>query len=251
MSEYTTIWEDFELPSKGLIYDKPFNPKVSIRSMTTAEEMKRLSPTETPYKVMSDIIEDCLKTKLPVHVCDLSIGDYQYLLHKLRVVTYGKDYKMIATCPHCQNTSLITANLDDIPVHNWDENLSEYKIIKLPKSNFVIELNFQTPHDLDIITYKAKEMKKQKKNSIDYSILFTIMSLINKIDGREPPNQEVLMDFVMNLPARDVSYLLTKANELTTKVGIDSNIKVSCTNCGKSFDAPFRITSEFFGPTED
>ena len=249
--EYVTIWEDFELPSKGLIYDKVIDPKVSLRSMTTAEEMKRLSPTETPYKVMSDIIEDCMKDKPKIHVCDMCIGDYQFLLHKLRVVTYGKEYKMVASCPYCGNTEMITANLDNIDLHIWDSAAAEKKLITLPVTNFTIELNFQTPHDLDLIAYRAKEMKKEKKNNLDYSMLFTVMSLIKKIDGREPVNQGILKDFVWNLPTRDVIFILNRATELAKEIGLDNNIKVDCSNCGKQFDAPFRITSEFFGPSEN
>ena len=67
MVNESTIWEGFTLPSKGLVYSKPINPNVELRSMTTAEEMERLSPSETPYKVMSSIIEKCMKEKT---VCD-------------------------------------------------------------------------------------------------------------------------------------------------------------------------------------
>ena len=58
-----TIFESFTLPSKGLIYNKEIDPHVTLRSMTTMEEMKRLSPSDTPYKVMSDIIEACMQEK--------------------------------------------------------------------------------------------------------------------------------------------------------------------------------------------
>ena len=250
-NSYNTIWEEFELPSKGLIYDKTINPNIKLRSMTTAEEMKRLSHTETPYKVMSDIIEDCMQDKPKIHVCDLSLGDYQFLLHKLRIVTYGTEYKMMSTCPFCDFTSLITSNLDDIKVSTWNDSIKEKKVIKLPVSNFVIELNFQTPHDLDLIAYKTKEMRKEKKTNIDYSVLFTLMSLIKSVDGNQFLNQDILKDFVMNLPARDATYILNKATELNKQVGLDTNIKVTCPNCGREFNAPFRITAEFFGPTED
>lgn len=250
MLDYTTIWEDFQLPSKGLIYDKPLNPNISLRSMTTAEEMRRLSPTKTPYKVMSDIIEDCMQPKLPVHVCDLSLGDYQYLLHKLRIVTYGTDYKMICTCPSCQQTNLTVANLDDLEVHTYSDDILAKKLIKLPVSNFEIELKFQTPHDMDLIAYQAEEYKKQKKNNVDYSMLFTLMSLISSIDGK-PVDPKFLKDFVIQLPARDGAYILNKATELNTQIGVDAKIKVTCPFCGKEFNAPFRITSEFFGPSEN
>ena len=74
-----TIAQDFVLPSKGLIYNQSVNPNVKIRSMTTAEEMKRLAYTETPYKLMSEIIDDCLVTKPGISAYDMCLGDYQFI----------------------------------------------------------------------------------------------------------------------------------------------------------------------------
>lgn len=250
MNTINTIWEDFELPSKGMIYDKPINPRISLRSMTVAEEMKRLSPTETPYKVMSDIIEDCMKDKPAIHVSDMCIGDYQYLLHKIRIVTYGPYYKMSVTCPECHSTQEITINLDDLEVKRWSEDLINEQLIKLPVSNKTIELKFQTPHDLDLVAYRAKEMKSKLKSSIDFSLLFTIISLIKTIDGRVPTGEE-LQEFVKTLPTKDANYILDRANKLTDKVGIDTTVKMTCAQCGHKFEGPFRITTEFFGPSND
>ena len=49
MKDYT-ISESFTLPSKGLIYDKKFDPIITLHSMQTRHEMMRLSPGEYPYK---------------------------------------------------------------------------------------------------------------------------------------------------------------------------------------------------------
>ena len=51
-----TIGEGVELPSKGLIYGKQVNPHIELRSMTARDEMKRLSPSTTQFKTLSDII---------------------------------------------------------------------------------------------------------------------------------------------------------------------------------------------------
>lgn len=112
----TTIFENFVLPSGGAIYGTFVNPNVTLRSMTTMEEMKRLSPTDTPYKVMSDIIEDCMKPKPAIHVYEMCLGDYQYLLHKLRIVTYGPDYKMTVKCKDCGETTESIGNLESLQI---------------------------------------------------------------------------------------------------------------------------------------
>lgn len=242
------VYETFELPSKGLIYQQPINPKISIRSMTTLEEMRRLTPSDTPYKAMSDIIESCLETPPDIHVYNMSLSDYQFLLHKLRIVTYGPEYKMLVKCKECGAITESIADLDSLPLLEWSENIVNMMNITLPKCNSEIELRFQTPRDLDLIAYRNKEMRKRTKQPIDYSIMFTLMSTIAKVDGRILSETE-LEEFVKNLQSKDANYLLNKATELNNAIGLENKIKVSCLECEAESEAPFRITSEFFGPT--
>ena len=82
-----------------------------MRSMTTVEEMKRLSHSEDAYRLISEIIDDCILDNLGISCYDMHIGDYQYLLHRLRVVTYGSEYKVTTQCPYCGHTD--TYKLDE------------------------------------------------------------------------------------------------------------------------------------------
>ena len=244
----TSIYEKFILPSNGKIYETEINPNVTLRSMTTIEEMKRLSPTDMPYKTMSDIIEGCMQETPVIPVYDMSLGDYQYFLHKLRIVTYGPEYKMNIKCSECGKVSESIADLESLPISEWDPTVLDNQIITLPKSKHQIELKFQTPYDLDMINYKAKETKKRTKQNIDYSILYTIVSLIKKVDGAVL-NSIDLEEFVKMLPNMDANFIVNKASEFNRKVGLDNRITVKCSECGAEMEVPFRITSEFFGPT--
>lgn len=245
-----TIFESFTLPSKGLIYNKEVNPHITLRSMTTMEEMKRLSPTESPYKIMSDIIEACMQEKPSISVYDMSLGDYQFLLHKIRIVTYGPEYKMLVKCNECGSVTESIADLDSLAINEYTPDIIKQKKITLPKSKKEIVLRFQTPHDLDQIAYLSNEMKKRTKQNIDYSVLYTLMSLIETVDGQilEPIAME---EFIKTLPSRDANYILNHANKLTSAIGVDNQITLKCSSCGAQMTTPFRITSEFFGPTID
>ena len=245
-----TIFESFILPSKGLIYDKEVNPQITLRSMTTMEEMKRLSPTETPYKVMSDIIEACMQEKPSIPVYDMSLGDYQFLLHKIRIVTYGPEYKMLIKCNECGQVTESIADLDSLEVHEFTPDIIKQKMITLPKTKKQIVLRFQTPHDLDQIAYLSGEMRKRTKQNIDYSVLYTLMSLIETVDGQILDSVS-MEEFIKKLPSKDANYILNQANKLSACIGVDNQITIKCSSCGASMKTPFRITSEFFGPTTD
>ena len=147
-----TIGEGFILPSCGKIYDKAVNPNVELRSMTARDEMKRLSPSATQFKKLADIIESCMIEKPAVHVYDMALGDYEFLLHKLRIVTYGPNYKMTVQCPHCFETFEGEANLEQLQVVDFDEEkFKSLQTFTLPTSGDIIKIKFQTPRMLDEI----------------------------------------------------------------------------------------------------
>jgi predicted RNA-binding Zn-ribbon protein involved in translation (DUF1610 family) len=246
-----TISESYSLPSKGLIYDKPIDPGFTVRSMTTAEEMKRLSPTETPYKVMSEIIEDCLVKKLDIPVYDLCIGDYQFLLHKLRIVTYGPDYKMAIQCPNCGEVTVSKISLDSLNVQEYDNSIQGLNTLTLPQSGKRVELKIQTPRIIEEIMIKTKELKKKMKDTIiDPSLLVTLQHIIKTVDG-QVLNVASLETFVRKLPMKDANILLQAAKKLNEKVGLDTEVVAKCGSCGYDVVTTFRPTSEFFGPTID
>lgn len=244
-----SIGETFVLPSKGLLYAEKFDPHVTLRSMTTEEEMRRLSPSGTEYKNMADAIQKCLETKLPIDVYDMCLGDYQFLLHKLRIVTYGSEYKMSMQCPHCGEVVQSTIDLNDLDVVEFDEKTFGSMELTLPVTKKTITLTLQTPRILDSITEKAKELKrKTKEQGVNYTILFATMSFIAKVDG-ERLDEIQLEKFVRKLPMKDVYAIIQKGDELNRKVGLDTMVLAKCPECGYESVVTFRIQPEFFGPT--
>ena len=248
MSQNYTIAESYTLPSKGLIYSEPINPSIKIRSMTTEEEMRRLAPSDTPYKTMCDIIEDCLVEKPGMSVYDMCLGDYQFLLHKLRIVTYGTDYKMMETCPNCGETHEVKISLDDLQEIEFDESLLEAKKILLPVSKKEVVLKLQTPRSLDEIALRTKELKRKiKDKSYDPGLMVTLGVLIDTVDNRKLSVVE-LETFVKKLPMKDATLIIQTADKLNRGVGLDTSVIVSCDSCGYDAVTTFRLSSEFFGP---
>lgn len=247
----TTIVEDYLLPSLGKIYGEKFDPHVRIRSMTVAEEMKRLTPTDMPYKTMCSIIDDCLETKLPISVYDMCIGDYQYLLHKLRVVTYGNSYTLTIRCPFCGSFFDHTINLDEQKVHEYDDSMRDLLSFTLPVTGKTITIGMQTPSDLDRIEQKKKQLKKDFPDmKDDPTLMLNLSTIIKSIDG-EPVNPITIDTVIKNLPMKDSNKIIRQANKLNGKVGVDINILGTCPDCKNDVLTTFRYTSEFFRPTDD
>ena len=127
MMDYT-IANEYTLPSEGKVYSQNVTPQFKLRSMTTVEEMKRLNHSDKPYKTLAEILDDCLVEDIGISAYDLCLADYQYMLHKLRIVTYGPNYKVDSVCPYCGSTNHLTTNLDELTVKPLNKELFDKAI---------------------------------------------------------------------------------------------------------------------------
>lgn len=254
--DFYTLAETYTLPSGGLIYGKKINPEVKIRSMTTVEEMRRLSHTDTPYKTLCDIIDACIVNDIGISSYDMHLGDYQFLLHRLRVVTYGSNYPSSSMCPICGTVNKVTLDLDKLKLKTLDEDSAQEYLklfdLELPRTKKKLKLKFTTPRDLDEVEKEEKEyMAENPEEKLNMDYLFSLMHLIKTVDGKVP-NPILLRDFLKKLPLMDTNAILQREIKINNEVGIDTTIENKCSNskCGAKYKTSFRITSEFFGPTE-
>ena len=245
-----TIMEGYTLPSKGKIYTKTVNPHIELRSMTAREEMRRLSPSSTPLKTLADIIEDCCIEKPAIHVYDMSLGDYEFLLHKLRIVTYGEDYKVSLRCPECGELIETVTKLGQLEVKEFDEEeVKNLQTFSLPKSGHVITLNFTSPRMMEEIEVKVKDMKRRYKTAtINFETLVKLLVNIDFVDGEKKSELE-LEKIVTNLPAMDLQKILNNIDKLNQKIGLDNILYLTCPKCGEELTTFFRFGPEFFRPT--
>ena len=247
-----SIVEEYTLPSLGKVYTQKINPVVKLRSMTTEEEMRRLAPNERQYKNLCDIIDACIVDPIGISAYDMCIADYQFLLHKLRIVTYGSEYKMVSTCPYCNTVNEHTINLNDLSVKECSiEGISKYMEIDLPKTGKHVKITLQTPRMIDEVTLQNKELKRKSKGTAaDSTLVYTLMSIVSTIDGEylDPVKKE---DFIRKLPMMDTNYIMRHAQKLVESFGIDTRVEQICGLCGLDYNGSFRFTSEFFGPSID
>lgn len=245
-----TIGETVELPSKGLIYDKQIDPHISLRSMTARDEMKRQNPSSTQFRNLAEIIEGCMIEKPAVHVYDMAIGDYEFLLHKLRVITYGDEYKISIRCPHCGELVDTVAHLDSLAVKDFDiDEFEKKRTIVLPKSGKSVRLRFQTPRMLDEAEAQVKDLKRRFGTAdIAFDLLVLLKSVIDTVDGNRLEGKD-LETWINALPAMDMTKIVNSVDELNAMVGIDNKLFVDCSKCGGEVRTSFRYGPEFFRPT--
>lgn len=251
MNDYT-IAETFTIPSKGRIYGVPVNPEVKLRSMTTADEMKRVSHTDFPYKAMAELIDSCIVGDKPgISAYDMCIGDYQFLMHRLRVVTYGSSYKMAVKCPICDNIFISDFDLDTLKVYEYDDSYDSLMEVSLPQTKAKIRLKMQTPRIIEgINTRKSEMMKKGGASAADPTYILTLMAMIDTVNGESLPEPK-LDNFVRRLPMMDANILTQKYEKFCNAIGVGNVCTIECPNCKEKFSTSFRLTTEFFRPSID
>ena len=246
-----TLMEGYELPSRGKIYDVPVDSHVELRSMTARDEMKRLAPSTTPLKTLADIIEGCMIEKPKIHVYDMALGDYEYLLHKVRVVTYGENYKITTRCPECGETIETVAKLNSLDVKEFDEDaFNALREFTLPASGKRVTLNFLTPRLVELMDTRAKELqRKYKSANIDFDTMTRLEVSINTIDGQKLGPTD-LDSLVNSLPSKDLVKILNSIDKLNQYIGLDNQLFLTCPKCQNEFINFFRFGPEFFRPTD-
>lgn len=244
--------ETVKLPSEGLIYDFPVNPEVKLKSMTTDHEMLRLNPSgERTYKNMADIIDDCIVGGIESLGCssyDLCIGDFQFLMYKLRIITHGNEYEVSSQCPLCKQESDSTIDLDSLQISTYSDELMQYLEFALPVTNHTIQLKPQTPRMYDDAKIKALDMKRKYPNYTgDFQLLTNMMSMIKTVDSKALYGSE-LENFIRNLPLKDSNLIVGYADKITEAIGYTNRIWQVCPVCGYNYASNFRITGAFFRP---
>lgn len=251
MNNYS-IAEEYTLPSLGKVYDVKVNPIVKLKSMTTEHELRRLSPSERPYKTICEIIDDCMVEDPGISSYDMCLADYMFLLYKLRTVTYGPIYPTENKCPFCASTNELKINLDELEVTKYDDNnFAELSQFTLPKTGKNIKIRMQTPRMLDDINVRNKETQRRTKGqSGDSAFLYTIEDMIDTVNGKVI-DIITLEDFVRQLPMMDTNYIAQHAQKLVESFGIKNTIDNTCPVCGLDYTSSFRIGQEFFRPRID
>lgn len=228
--------------SLGMKMEKEFR----LRAMTTLEEKIRLS--SPGFATLARVIQNCLVNNKDIDVRDLKLFDFQYLMYKVRTVTYGAGYPVQITCPHCKRQFTNTFDLSALKVNEVPSDFSEpIKIGPLPVSKDVLECRMLTARDyIDLPDECDEFLKKYPDYDGDPEFILDLCRRVLTVNGKEIPN---LRSYLEQLHARDYQYFSKKYLDLTNGFGIDTTVNVECPYCKEKRLLALPMTSEFFRPS--
>lgn len=248
-NNHVSIEEIYQIPGYPL-YGNQFEKDFRIRAMTTREEKIRLSAPG--FKTLARVIQNCLVNNQDVDVRDLKLFDFQYLMFKVRTITYGPEYKINIMCPYCGKRMDASIDLDKLKVNTVPEDFKEpIRIGPLPISKDTLECKLFSLRDyLDVIDEAIEFEKNYPEYDGDPRFVLDLCKRVVSVNGKSPdsvlPN---LRTYIENMHARDYQYFSSKYEEIFNSFGIDAIVNLKCDSCGGEYRTKLPMTDEFFRPT--
>jgi DNA-directed RNA polymerase subunit RPC12/RpoP len=227
-----------DLPGK-VAYEKPFN--VQIRCITPVEQKYILSLSQKEQKSSKEYTEFLKKLiqidNPEVTFEDLYWFDVQYLLYKIRYLTYAKyPIKLVFKCMECGEEINKELEIGELQI---DEPNIENNIIELDNLGKVKIRNKIVRDDIDIETFIKR----------------------NKIDPEDVQTRLLLIDLCLikdNHSLEDV-YRMAENGEITASDiiaiekwiedniwGVKEELLVKCPACGKEVSRGYMLSIEDF-----
>ena len=248
MAEYKFPTEVVDLPSKGKLYPKD-NPlskgEVELKYMTAKEEDSLTSINLIRKGIVIDKVLESLIIDRKIKVDDLLIGDKNALMISARILGYGKEYEVRATCGECNETGDLKVDCTLLKDIELSDDVKENKFsMNLPATKVVIEFKLLNSAEERMVDKEVEAMKKIQPD-IDYTNSFRFKKMILSVDGET--TRSVINDFVDNkFLALDSLEFRRHLNKITP--GVDMNYEYICSSCDHIQEVMVPLGTGFFWP---
>lgn len=215
---------EVSLPSENRIYKLIDESKpITIRPMTFEDEKSLINSEDEDSNSINLLLSRCVSN---INVGDLLQIDKFYLLMKLREISYGDDYKTLMICSHCNAENPMTIKLSELNVNPVPDDFCEPIKHTLPVLGKEVILRYP----------RVKDERFLENDALD-----SIWRFVESIDGQT--NKAVISKVIEKLPLVDVKTIFKL---IKTDFGIDTRIKMKCSECGELSVKELPINANFF-----
>lgn len=186
---------------------------------------------------IGNITPETAKSKWKEVIRDLTVGDQDYIIMKLREISVGEELELKQVCPHCKAELTTFVDIDEIEITPFS---GEFEIsFELPKGYT----------DKDGEVHKTGIMRVA--TGLDREILLPVASkniakgntmMITRLCTFDS-GLTVTADVMSSLTLRDRKYLQELQRD--NAFGYDSHMDMTCPECGEDFRTVINPTSFF------
>ena len=235
LSEY---YEKVSLPSNGFLYGDEIPKEVELIPIKTSEEKLLLGNYSDDSTFVTKILNSCISQKFDSS--DLTEPDRNYLMMRLRAISYSDSFKIQYTCSSCGSQETAEVTIDDLEVVELNSKEDAYPVVELPVSKLKLTLKPITGKDSSVLS------KKLKSNREEYYIelLASRVELLTAPNGQTTQLYREIKRVISDLIGKDSSTLRDAIEE--SDFGIKTDIEAECSACGASNTASISIDKDFF-----
>jgi predicted RNA-binding Zn-ribbon protein involved in translation (DUF1610 family) len=252
--DFVSPTEFVELPSKGLAYSEehPLHGQdvIEIRYMTAKDE--DILTSETLLRkglALERLLENIIINKT-IDPKTMLIGDRNAVIIAARASGYGNTYETKTTCPNCGTGASMVFDLSTPKIQELNFESLEFItknetgnfVIKLPQTDFSVEVRLLTGKDEQYLTQLAQNKKKNKLG--DSAMTDQYKMMIVSVEG--VTDKSTLAKFIEVMPASDSRFLRKAYKSIIPNIKITDDF--SCTSCGHEQELEVSFGADFFWP---
>lgn len=221
------------IPSNGILYGEDFKG-VTLRAMTLDDEKAGSISQKNGGSPINTILDRCLggaalDTLLPI--------DRDYLLIKLRELSFGDEFKAICPCPQCEASINLSFILSKLPAEPLPSDFKEPIVVNLPQSKLDVSLRLPRVGDEKYLTGETA-----------FENLWRFVTSLRAEGGEEDyRDKEVISSVVEKLQIADV-HSLVKGITLDN-YGVQTKVKIACPTCERASVINLPLDQDFFTVT--
>lgn len=245
--------QEVTLPSQGLLNPEIPEGKLVQRCMLVADQKFLSGSNQTAGSAIHQLIKRTTTSPEGFDVAKLTLPDTLYLLFKLRVLSYGNNYKFRTRCPECGKKIDIVADLSELPVTLLDEDYASKLVAELPNTGDTVYTRILTNEDSEEIDREIKRRKKRNPQD-DSEYVLRIARSIEKIE-LATPNQDGKKELTGSVDIEryigaltDLDAAMITAARDSIVYGINPIIEHVCPECGDYIDVSLHFGADFFRP---
>jgi len=219
-------WAELRLPSSGFNDSKV--ETIEIRPFTFEDEkvLRTVKTIADGAKIIEKLITRCMKG---IDYNDLLVSDKNYILYKLREISYGDKYDIELTCGNCATKNELQVELSKLPVHYAETPEDLNKTITLPDS------------EVEVVIQALKVTQEMLFQSTD-QMFDNLWRLIYSINGHT--ERTVKQGFVRGTTARDISVIRQAITD--DSIGLQTKVNFVCNECEYHESLELPLNESFF-----
>ena len=225
--ESKIAWAPLELPSRG-IFGMSHSHSVEIRPFTFEDEkiLRSINKLADADMVIIELIKRCTKG---LKYEGLPLVDKNYILYKLREISYGDSYNIEVTCPDCSTANSLVVNISQLPVNFADTSKELTNEITLPDSE--VKVVYRIPTTLDESYLTTPEV-----------MMDNLWKMLVSVEGHT--ERIIVQGFVSKTTAKDISHIRNAI--LNDDLGIQTKVNFVCNKCSSDSRVELPINESFF-----